>query len=132
MKNLLILLLILFLTSIAGICSENSEDSSWKRVSDNNYIDSDGIVGTEDMYGFSFLLKSYNKGQYEPVNGKNVWYTLSQYTIDCGRNTYKIGVMDSYGYKNNFINGDYNKYAQFQPIVQGTAVSAVANKLCRE
>ncbi len=132
MKNLLILLLILFLTSIAGICSENSEDSSWKRVSDNNYIDSDGIVGTEDMYGFSFLLKSYNKGQYEPVNGKNVWYTLSQYTIDCGRKTYKIGVMDSYGYKNNFINGDYNKYAQFQPIVQGTAVSAVANKLCRE
>lgn len=132
MKNLLILLLILFLTSIAGICSENSEDSSWKRVSDNNYIDSDGIVGTEDMYGFSFLLKSYNKGQYEPVNGKNVWYTLSQYTIDCGRKTYKIGVMDSYGYKNNFINGDYNKYAQFQPIVQGTAVFAVANKLCRE
>lgn len=132
MKNFLILLLILFLTSIAGICSENSEDSSWKRVSDNNYIDSDGIVGTEDMYGFSFLLKSYNKGQYEPVNGKNVWYTLSQYTIDCGRKTYKIGVMDSYGYKNNFINGDYNKYAQFQPIVQGTAVSAVANKLCRE
>lgn len=132
MKNLLILLLILFLTSITGICSENSEDSSWKRVSDNNYIDSDGIVGTEDMYGFSFLLKSYNKGQYEPVNGKNVWYTLSQYTIDCGRKTYKIGVMDSYGYKNNFINGDYNKYAQFQPIVQGTAVSAVANKLCRE
>ena len=132
MKNLLILLLILFLTSIAGICSENSEDSSWKRVSDNNYIDSDGIVGTEDMYGFSFLLKSYNKGQYEPVNGKNVWYTLSQYTIDCGRKTYKIGVMDSYGYKNNFINGDYNKYSQFQPIVQGTAVSAVANKLCRE
>ena len=126
------MLLILFLTSIAGICSENSEDSSWKRVSDNNYIDSDGIVGTEDMYGFSFLLKSYNKGQYEPVNGKNVWYTLSQYTIDCGRKTYKIGVMDSYGYKNNFINGDYNKYAQFQPIVQGTAVSAVANKLCRE
>lgn len=132
MKNLLILLFILFLTSIAGICSENNEDSSWKRVSDNNYIDSDGIVGTEDMYGFSFLLKSYNKGQYEPVNGKNVWYTLSQYTIDCGRKTYKIGVMDSYGYKNNFINGDYNKYAQFQPIVQGTAVSAVANKLCRE
>ncbi len=132
MKNLLILLFILFLTSIAGICSENNEDSSWKRVSDNNYIDSDGIVGTEDMYGFSFLLKSYNKGQYEPVNGKNVWYTLSQYTIDCGHKTYKIGVMDSYGYKNNFINGDYNKYAQFQPIVQGTAVSAVANKLCRE
>lgn len=132
MKKFLILLIICVVSTLSGWCSENDSETSWKRVTENNYIDSDGIVGTGDIYGFSFLLKSYNKGQYEPINGKEVWYTMSQYTIDCGKKSYKIGVMDSYGYKNNFIYGDYNRYAEFQPIVQGTAVSAVANNLCRE
>lgn len=132
MKKYLVLLFIFLVGALSGFCFEKQDETSWKQVSENNYIDSDGIVGTEDIYGFTFLLKAYNKGQYEPINGKDVWYTLSQYTIDCGRKTYKIGVMDSYGYENNFIYGDYNKYAEFQPIVSGTAVSAVANKLCRE
>lgn len=39
--------------------------------------------------------------------------------------------MDSYGKQDNFITGDYNKYAEFQPIVGGTAVSNVYKKLCR-
>ena len=117
------------MTSI--VFAQSEEYTEWKRVDENSYIDSDGIVGAEDIYGFTFLLKSYNKGQYEPVNGKFIFYTLAQYTIDCAKRSYKIGVMDSYGKQDNFITGDYNKYAEFQPIVDGTAVSNVYKKLCR-
>lgn len=117
------------MTSI--VFAQSEEYTEWKRVDENSYIDFDGIVGAEDIYGFTFLLKSYNKGQYEPVNGKFIFYTLAQYTIDCAKRSYKIGVMDSYGKQDNFITGDYNKYAEFQPIVGGTAVSNVYKKLCR-
>ena len=123
--------ILFFLCSMTSIVFAQSEEyTEWKRVDENSYIDSDGIVGTEDIYGFTFLLKSYNKGQYEPVNGKFIFYTLAQYTIDCAKRSYKIGVMDSYGKQDNFITGDYNKYAEFQPIVGGTAVSNVYKKLC--
>lgn len=131
MNKILVLIIIFTVASVAAYCSEDAIETQWKKVADNNYIYEEGIAGTEEIYGFTFLLKSYNKGQYEPVNGKNIWYTLSQYTINCGEMTYKIGVMDSYNYQDRFIFGDYNKYAAFQPIVSGTAVSAVANKLCR-
>lgn len=124
--------ILFFLCSMTSIVFPQSEEyTEWKRVDENSYIDSDGIVGAEDIYGFTFLLKSYNKGQYEPVNGKFIFYTLAQYTIDCAKRSYKIGVMDSYGKQDNFITGDYNKYAEFQPIVGGTAVSNVYKKLCR-
>lgn len=124
--------ILFFLCSMTSIVFAQSEEyTEWKRVDENSYIDSDGIVGAEDIYGFTFLLKSYNKGQYEPVNGKFILYTLAQYTIDCAKRSYKIGVMDSYGKQDNFITGDYNKYAEFQPIVGGTAVSNVYKKLCR-
>lgn len=115
--------------SVLGVFA--SEEINWQRVCENNYINPEGIVGTDDMYGFSFILKSFNKGQYEPVNGKKILYTLSNYTIDCSKKRYKIGVIDSYGYQDNFVNGDYNKYAKFQPIAEGTAVSEVAKRLCR-
>ena len=124
-----ILFFLCLMTSI--VFAQSEEYTEWKRVDENSYIDSDGIVGAEDIYGFTFLLKSYNKGQYEPVNGKFIFYTLAQYTIDCAKRSYKIGVMDSYGRQDNFITGDYNKYAEFQPIVGGTAVSNVYKKLCR-
>lgn len=124
-----ILFFLCLMTSI--VFAQSEEYTEWKRVDENSYIDSDGIVGAEDIYGFTFLLKSYNKGQYEPVNGKFIFYTLAQYTIDCAKRSYKIGVMDSYGKQDNFITGDYNKYAEFQPIVGGTAVSNVYKKLCR-
>lgn len=124
--------ILFFLCSMTSIVFAQSEEyTEWKRVDENSYIDSDGIVGAEDIYGFTFFLKSYNKGQYEPVNGKFIFYTLAQYTIDCAKRSYKIGVMDSYGKQDNFITGDYNKYAEFQPIVGGTAVSNVYKKLCR-
>lgn len=131
MKKILVLIILFIVSSVTASCSEDTSETPWKKVTDNNYIYEDGIVGTEEIYGFTFLLKSYNKGQYEAVNGKNIWYTLSQYTINCGEMTYKIGVMDSYSYQDRFIFGDYNKYAAYQPIVSGTAISAVANKLCR-
>lgn len=124
MKQLLLIFFILLTVSIAFA----DDQSEWIQVDSNNYINSDDIV--EDNYGFTFLLKSYNKGQYEPVNGKTIWYTISQYTIDCSSRKYKIGIIDSYGYSNNFVNGDYNRYAKFQPIVSGTAVYIVANQLC--
>lgn len=126
LKSLIILLIFIFPIAIA-----QQNDTIWEKVAENNYINPDGIIGTQDIYGFSFLLKAYNKGQYEPVNGNRIWYTLSQYTIDCAKQKYKIGIIDSYGYNNNFVNGDYNRYATFQPIIQGTAVSAVAKNLCK-
>lgn len=134
MKKLFVIinLIILSLTSALGCWADSLEETQWRRISENNYVDFDGIVGTTDIYGFTFLLKSYNKGQYEPVNGKAVFYTLSQYTVDCAKKRYKIGIMDSYGRNGNFITGDYNRYASFQPIVSGTAVDAFAKKFCRE
>ena len=131
MKKIFLSILFFLCSTTSIVFAQSEEYTEWKRVDENSYIDSDGIVGTEDIYGFTFLLKSYNKGQYEPVNGKFIFYTLAQYTIDCAKRSYKIGVMDSYGKQDNFITGDYNKYAEFQPIVGGTAVSNVYKKLCR-
>lgn len=131
MKTIKLIMFLALICSTLSVCFANSDDTIWKRVDENSFIDSDAIVGTPDIYGFSFMLKSYNKGQYEPVNGKSIWYTLAQYTIDCGKSSYKIGVMDSYGREDNFITGDYNRFAQFQPIVGGTAVYNVYKKLCR-
>lgn len=131
MKKIFLSILFFLCSMTSIVFAQLEEYTEWKRVDENSYIDSDGIVGAEDIYGFTFLLKSYNKGQYEPVNGKFIFYTLAQYTIDCAKRSYKIGVMDSYGKQDNFITGDYNKYAEFQPIVGGTAVSNVYKKLCR-
>ena len=127
MKKFFLMLVIVFL----GLPSISAEDEVWKKVSPDCFINPDTIIGVEDIYGFSFLLKAYNKGQYEPVNGNKIWYTISQYTINCSNFTYKIGTIDSYGFENEFVNGDYNRYAKFQPIIPDTAVSIVALKLCR-
>lgn len=131
MKNYILILAIFILSALAAYSEQVVEDTTWKQVAQNIFINPEGIVGTEDIYGFTFVLKSFNKGQYEPINGRDVFYTMSRYTIDCSKNTYKIGVIDSYDKQGNFIYGDYNKYAKFQPIVQGTAVANVALKLCR-
>ncbi|MBR1425312.1 hypothetical protein IJ579_07105 [bacterium] len=125
-KNILILLICLFCTIAA--CAYDGPD--WRRVDDNNFIDVDSIVGLDEIYGYSFLLKSFNKGQYEPVNGKNISYVLGHYEINCLKKTYKIGIMDSYDSLGNFVNGDYNRYSEFRPVVYGTAVGIVAKKLC--
>jgi len=129
MKKVLICILLLFCASQTVFAL--SDDIEWKKVDENSFINPDGIIGVEDIYGYSFLLKSYNKGQYEPVMGRNIAYTIANYTIDCAKHTYKIGVIDSYDEDDSFVNGDYNKYATFQPVVQGTAVWNVASKLCR-
>jgi len=123
-----ILPLMIFILSAFCVCSANTQ---WQRVAPNNYVDESAIVGLEDKYGFSFLLKAFNKGQYEPIEGRQVHYTLAQYEIDCAKKSYKIGVIDSYDEDDIFINGDYNKYAEFQPIVKGTAVEILSDKLCR-
>lgn len=131
MKNYIFIFAIFILSTLVAYPEQVVEDTTWKQVAQNIFINPEGIVGTEDIYGFTFVLKSFNKGQYEPINGRDVFYTMSRYTIDCSKNTYKIGVIDSYDKQGNFIYGDYNKYAKFQPIVQGTAVANVALKLCR-
>ena len=130
MKKLFLILLMVTIPVL--ICNAEEPDGiNWKRVAPNNYIDPDGITGTQDRYGFSFIMKSYNKGQYEPVENRQVLYTLGQYEIDCLKRRYKLGTIDSYDDNGYFINGDYNQYAKFQPIVSGTAVSAVSRKLCK-
>lgn len=123
--------ILIFLVYIVSISCAQSVEIEWKQVDANSYINPAGIMGEEDIYGYSFMLKSFNKGQYEPVLGRSVWYTIAQYTIDCSNMTYKIGMIDSYDSEDNFVNGDYNRYAKFRPIVSETAVSAVASKLCR-
>ena len=128
MKKIFIAVMILFSASCV-MADEVGLD--WTRIAPNNYVDLDSVMGLTDRYGYSFLLKSYNKGQYEPIDGRQVLYTLSQYEIDCLKNRYKIGVIDSYDDEGYFISGDYNRYAEFQPIVEGTAVSALAKKICR-
>ena len=125
-KIIFLLILIFFILPFA-----KGEDVEWTYISPNNYIYTEGITGLENLYGYSFLLKSYNKGQYEAVNGRKISYTLGQYEINCAKKTYKIGLIDSYDNSDIFINGDYNKYASFQPIIPGTAVYEVANKLCK-
>ncbi len=131
MKNFKSVILFLFCMVLICASAMAQEDFSWSKVDENNYIDYQTVVGSDDMYGYSFLLKSYNKGQYESVNGKKILYTLGQYELNCGKRTYKIGIIDSYDKQGNFVNGDYNKYSQFQPIVEGTAVWVVASKLCK-
>lgn len=128
MKNLIILIIIVFTSCIFV----QAQDLNWTRIDDNNFVDYESVVGADDMYGYTFLMKSFNKGQYEPVNGRSILYTLSHYEINCAKRTYKIGVMDSYDKNDGFVNGDYNRFAEFQPVVEGSAVSVVASKLCRE
>ena len=120
-------------TFLILLCALNASYAAenWTKVAPNNYVDYEAVIGLQERYGYSFLLKAYNKGQYEPIDGRQILYTLSQYEIDCGRKTYKIGIIDSYDKDDIFVNGDYNRFAQFQPIVTGTAVSAVAGKLCK-
>ncbi len=130
MKKIFTLILFAFLI-LLPVSSKENESSEWERVAPNNYVYKDTIAGTEDFYGFSFLLKSYNKGQYEPVNNRQILYTLGMYEINCLKHTYKIGTIDSYDDEGDFVNGDYNKYAQFQPIVQGTAIDVLASRLCK-
>ena len=121
-KFSMILVLLLFI--VAG-CSFAQDGVAWRRVDENNFINPDGIVATSE--GYTFMLKAFNKGQYEPVNGKKINYTISQYSIDCENMEYKIGVIDSFGYEDNFV----NRYAKFQSIVSGTAVEKVAKHLCK-
>ena len=130
MKKIFTLILFAFLI-LLPVSSKENESSEWERVAPSNYVYKDTIAGTEDFYGFSFLLKSYNKGQYEPVNNRQILYTLGMYEINCLKHTYKIGTIDSYDDEGDFVNGDYNKYAQFQPIVQGTAIDVLASRLCK-
>ena len=96
------------------------DESFFARIK-KTYSDSDSF----DYY------KWLSERKDDESRAKFIFYTLAQYTIDCAKRSYKIGVMDSYGKQDNFITGDYNKYAEFQPIVGGTAVSNVYKKLCR-
>ena len=107
-----------------------AQDSEWTKLDENNYINLDTVIGATDFYGYSFLLKSYNKGQYESVNNKKIKYSLIQYEINCARKTYKIGIIDSYDAQDNFVYGDYNRYAKFQPIVNGSVADEVEKIIC--
>ncbi len=118
--------LVLFVSASYVCCAE----PGWYRIDNNNYYDPETVDDIEN--GYSFLLKAYNKGQYEPVNGRKILYTLSHYEINCKDYTYKIGIMDSYDKEDGFVNGDYNKYSEFQPVVEGSAVGYVFKKLCRQ
>lgn len=127
MKRLAVIFFIILFTVAAyagGI------EPNWYRIDNNNYYDPETVVDIDS--GYSFLLKAYNKGQYEPVNGRKILYTLSHYEINCQDVTYKIGVMDSYDKEDGFVNGDYNRYSEFQPVVEGSAVGYVFKKLCRQ
>lgn len=128
MKKFLIVLFIFLLTIPVQAQTFGPE---WVKIDENNYLAADSVVGAEDKYGFTFLLKSYNKGQYEPFNGKSISYALGHYEINCAEQSYKIGLLDSYDRNDGFVIGDYNRYSTFQPLVQGSAVGLVSQKLCK-
>ena len=116
-----------------GCCAcANVVEHTWTQVDYYSFIDFKTVIKESVENKYTFLLKSYNKGQYEPVNGLVVNYTISQYTIDCNQKSYKIGMIDSYSKEGDFVNGDYNRYAKFQPVVSGTAVYNVMNNLCKQ
>ena len=121
-----------YLIFIGCFACANDLEHSWKQVEYYSFINPETIVYESGNNNYTFLLKSYNKGQYEPVNGLEVSYTISQYTIDCNQKSYKIGMIDSYSKDGDFVNGDYNRYAKFQPVVSGTAVYNVMNNLCKQ
>ena len=55
MKKLFLILLMVTIPVL--ICNAEEPDGiNWKRVAPNNYIDPDGITGTQDRYGFSFII----------------------------------------------------------------------------
>ena len=124
-----VLLATLFIVCLPVVAMDNGV--SWERVDENSFVNLHTIVNHAEQ-NVTFMLKAYNKGQYESVNGQNIAYTISQYTINCRDKMYKIGVIDSYSEDGSFVNGDYNRYAKFRPIVHGTAVSNVANKFCAQ
>jgi hypothetical protein len=125
-----IVILNLFLFCLLFITAKATETTYNKLISVNSYINPSEIVKISDG-NYSFILKAYNKGQYEPVNGRFIEYTLTEHIINCTNATYKLGLIDSYDKENNFVNGDYNRYATFQPIVQGTSVGDVYNLICK-
>jgi hypothetical protein len=129
MKNFIVILNILFF--VLMFSAVNAQESEFvKLVSQNSYINPKGIVRYPDGT-YSVIIKSYNKGQYEPINGRFISYTLSQHFIDCENSTYKLGLIDSYDDEDNFVNGDYNRYATFQPVIQGNSAGAVYNLICK-
>jgi hypothetical protein len=125
--------LLFYLIAFGCCCAcANDLESVWKQVEYNSFINSETVIREADDNIYIFLLKSYNKGQYEPVNGVDVDYAISQYTVDCNQGLYKIGMIDSYSKEGNFVNGDYNRFAKFQPVVSGIAVYNVMKDLCKQ
>ena len=129
MRKILLSYLMFF---CCGYACANDFESVWTNVDANSFINSETVIKEFGDNKYTFLLKSYNKGQYEPVNGFDVSYTISQYTIDCDQGLYKIGMIDSYSKEGDFVNGDYNSFAKFQPVVSGTAVYNVMKGLCKQ
>jgi hypothetical protein len=130
MKKFIVIFNILFLALMFS--AVNAQESEFvKLISQNSYINPHGIVYNPDDGTYSVIIKSYNKGQYEPVNGRFISYTLSQHFIDCQNATYKLGLIDSYDDEDNFVNGDYNRFATYQPIIQGNSSGAVYNLICK-
>ena len=128
-KLLFIILTILFAQNTVVAQIQKSEFPIKISNSSNSSILE--IIKNSSENSYLLLLKTYNKGQFEPIDNRKIAYTISSYTIDCDNFLYKIGTIDSYSIENDFITGDYNKYAKFQPIVTGSDIGEISNKLCK-
>jgi hypothetical protein len=129
MKKFIIILNLIVSTLL--LLTANAKDSTYnKLISENSYINPSEIIKISDGT-YSLIIKAYNKGQYEPINGSFISYTLTEHVINCTSSTYKLGIINSYDEDDDFVNGDYNKYATFQPIVPGTTDGDVYNFICK-
>ena len=125
------IIIILIFTNFGIPVLAKTNDNNWEQLDLYSFIDKSGIIDTNEFYGYSFLLKTFNKGQFEPIRNIPVSYTISQYLLNCSEKTYKIGVIDSYNNNGDFLYGDYNKFASFQPIIAGTTINEVQKLLCK-
>jgi hypothetical protein len=129
MKKFIIILNLILSTWL--LLSVNAKETTYnKLISGNSYINPSEIIKISDGI-YSFIIKAYNKGQYEPINGRFISYTLTEHVLNCTNSTYKLGIIDSYDEDDDFVNGDYNKYATFQPIIEGTSDEAVYKLICK-
>lgn len=64
----------------------------------------------------SVWIKMLNKGQFEPINNKRIWYTISKAHVDCSNK--KIGFTSTayYGLDRYVLYSDDTQYPDFYDI----------------
>lgn len=87
MKKIILLLALL-------LCPLSANAAYWYEYAEKSYIDLDSLKKT-NQYAFAWV-KILNKGTFEPINNKKVWYVLNTIYVDFKNN--KTAIKDVYFY----------------------------------